>query len=153
MNPRDDQKKRAVLESLLSAYPYAQVMFDRTLPGVVFPERLMVPAQMIEVGYNMNNPIPDLTLDAIGVSGTLSFGGVKAWVLVPWYAIVGLQGAFDPTSLVVWVSPALAAPAAPAGAPNVVALDSRRAPKDMHAVHMRRMRAGAPTTPGGGAAA
>ncbi len=148
-----DQKKRAILESLLSAYPYAQVMFDRTMPGVVFPERLTAPAQMIEVGYNMNNPIPDLTLDAVGVSGTLSFGGVRAWVLVPWYAVVGLQGAFDPTSLVVWVSPALAAPATPAA--NVIALDSRRTPKDMHAVKMRRMRAGAGTAPcdGGGSAA
>lgn len=148
-----DQEKREILESLLSAYPYAQVIFDRGAPGVVFPERLTARAQLIEVGYNMNTPIPDLVLDAVGISGALSFGPIKSWVLVPWYAIIGVMSAFDSASLVCWASPDMSASAAPVVPTNVVALDSHRTPKDLHAVKMRRMRAGAPITPGGGGAA
>ena len=50
------------------------------------------PQLVLQVGLNMPVPIPDLNLDEIGVSCTLSFNRSPFFCYVPWKAIYALVG-------------------------------------------------------------
>ncbi len=64
---------------------------DARIPDVVCPGHLVGKADLVlQVGYNMPNPIPDLHVNEYGVSGTLSFQGRPFECFVPWVAIYGV---------------------------------------------------------------
>lgn len=51
---------------------------------------------MLEFGYVMPIPIPDLALDDHGISGTLSFPGRRPmWCMVPWTCVLEVQLAYE----------------------------------------------------------
>jgi hypothetical protein len=50
---------------------------------------------VLQVGLNMAIPIPDLKVDEVGISCTLSFNRAPFWCRIPWssiYALVGEDG-------------------------------------------------------------
>lgn len=47
------------------------------------------------VGYNMRIPIPDLTCDEAGISGTLVFSGKRERCVLPWSSVFALVGRDD----------------------------------------------------------
>ncbi len=84
--------KRDVARALLlrgSVY----VHLDPTVTEVEVPTWCKDQQQLVlHVGLDMPIPIPDLRVDASGVSGTLSFRRVPFRCVVPWHAIFALTG-------------------------------------------------------------
>jgi stringent starvation protein B len=82
---------RAILES-----SSLHIHLDPRRPGVQVPRRFTGQPQLVlQVGYAMAVPIPDLKVDDHGVSGTLSFDRAPFRCLIPWsaiYALVSEQG-------------------------------------------------------------
>jgi hypothetical protein len=69
------------------------VHLDPRRPGVLVPKWFTGQAQLVlQVGLNMAIPIPDLKVDEIGVSCTLSFNRAGFWCRLPWSAIYALVG-------------------------------------------------------------
>ncbi len=60
--------------------------FDVQLPLRCMQNRHVV----LNVGYDMAKPIPDLQLNEKGMSGTLSFAGTPFFCVVPWECVVAL---------------------------------------------------------------
>jgi stringent starvation protein B len=87
-------KKEVALALLESSSVY--VHLDPRKDGVVVPARFRSGAQLVlQVGYDMPIPIPDLTVGEDALSCTLSFSRVPFHCTVPWsavYAIVGDDG-------------------------------------------------------------
>ena len=75
---------------LLRQCPYIRVHARTDDPGLRAPKYLIEkgPSVAFDIGLNANPPIPDLSVDAEGISGTLSFGGKPFRVVMPWSAIV-----------------------------------------------------------------
>jgi hypothetical protein len=49
-------------------------------------------SEVLEWGFDLPKPIPDLKIDADGLSGTLSFGpGLRMFCFVPWSAVFALS--------------------------------------------------------------
>lgn len=148
--------KQDVLAHMLGAYPLVRVMFDPTHPeiqGLPAPLR-QTACQAIDIGFDLPKTIPDLTVDALGVSATLSFRGAKVWTMLPWQCVFALQPDANPGSGVLWTESvpevlfrralrAKASPPTEPGGATVFDLDSRRSPRDLHACKLRRM--GVPT--------
>lgn len=79
--------KRTVVEDLLTRGPVL-VHFDARRPEVRVPPRFAREAKLVlRFGYALSPPIPDLAVDEVGVSGTLTFGGVPFHCVLPWTAI------------------------------------------------------------------
>lgn len=79
--------KRTVVEDLLTRGPVL-VHFDARRPEVRVPPRFAREAKLVlRFGYALSPPILDLNVDEVGVSGTLTFGGVPFHCLLPWTAI------------------------------------------------------------------
>lgn len=87
--------KHQVAESLLNEGAIF-VHFDPRFDGVVAPLHLKDQPQLVlQFGYGLAVPIPDLFLDEEGISGTLSFQRTPHACFVPWpavFAIVGEDG-------------------------------------------------------------
>ena len=79
--------KRAVAEALLDKGPVL-VHLDARRDTVAVPDRFRREAKLVlRFGYGLSPPIPDLTVDEIGIGGTLVFGGVPFRCVLPWSAI------------------------------------------------------------------
>lgn len=66
----------------------------------LIPARLRSQPQVVlQVGFNMPVPIPDLCVDEQSVSGTLSFKGVSFLCNIPWESVFALVGE-DATGMV-----------------------------------------------------
>jgi stringent starvation protein B len=73
-----------------------QIRFDARRPGVEVPAYLTKNGNVtLQVGHAMAVPIPDLKVDAWGMSGTLSFKRRPFFVKVPWSAVFIVVGAED----------------------------------------------------------
>lgn len=82
--------KRAVADAILAKSPM-RVHLDPRRNGVVVPVHYHEhPSLILELGRNLRVPIPDLVVDDVGVSGTLTFGGEPFHCVVPWGAVFGL---------------------------------------------------------------
>jgi len=69
------------------------IHLDPRVTDVVVPPWLRHQAQLVlQVGYDMPIPIPDLRVDGDGVMGTLSFSRTPFSCVVPWSAVFALVG-------------------------------------------------------------
>lgn len=69
------------------------IHLDPRVPDVLVPPWLRHQAQLVlQVGYDMPIPIPDLRVDDAGVVGTLSFSRTPFSCSVPWNAVFALVG-------------------------------------------------------------
>jgi hypothetical protein len=70
------------------------IHLDPRSAGVVVPEKHRNKPQLVlAVAEKMAVPIPDLKVDAEGISGTLSFNRAPFFCKVPWSAVYGLVSA------------------------------------------------------------
>ena len=87
--------KQEVTERVLVGQS-AMLHIDARRSGIVVPDHLAKDEKLVlQVGYAMAVPIPDLKVDAKGVSGTLSFNRQPFLVRVPWAAVYAVVGAND----------------------------------------------------------
>jgi hypothetical protein len=85
------QKKDVALEVLERSSMF--IHLDPRRPDVVVPRWFAGQPQLVlQVGLNMAIPIPDLKVDDIGISCTLSFSRSPFWCKIPWSAIYALIG-------------------------------------------------------------
>lgn len=85
------EKKHVALALLNSGTVF--VHLDPRKPEVCVPLRLRLQAQVVlQFGFDMPTPIPDMVVGETGISGTLSFKGVPFKVDVPWSAVFALVG-------------------------------------------------------------
>jgi stringent starvation protein B len=90
--PRQPPPKKEVALALLEGSSLF-VHLDPRRPGVLVPKGFTGQHQLVlQVGLNMAIPIPDLKVDDIGVSCTLSFNRSPFWCRLPWSAIYALVG-------------------------------------------------------------
>ena len=69
------------------------VHLDPRLYGVMVPFTLKnQPQVVLQFGYDMPVPIPDMVIDDEGISGTLSFKGEGSYVMIPWSSVFALVG-------------------------------------------------------------
>lgn len=115
--------KREFALSLLEECPSVFVHLDARREGVVVPSQFQKQAQLIlQVGYRMPVPIPDLEVDEAGIRCTLSFGGRARFCRMPWSAVFALIG--ENRRALVWPQDV---------PPEVVAQqNARRAPAGSH---------------------
>ena len=67
------------------------VHLDPRVDGVVVPKWFKKQPQLVlQIGWNMPVPIPDLALDEDGIICTLSFSGSPFFCAMPWNAIYAL---------------------------------------------------------------
>ncbi len=79
--------KRTVVDDLLSRGPVL-VHFDARRGDVQVPQRFArEPKLVLRFGHALSPPIPDLVVDEVGITGTLTFGGVPFHCVLPWPAI------------------------------------------------------------------
>ena len=79
--------KLTVVNDLLSRGPLL-LHFDARRDDVQVPPRFArEPKLVLRFGHALSPPIPDLTVDDHGVSGTLTFGGVPFHCVLPWPAV------------------------------------------------------------------
>lgn len=66
-----------------------RVFFDPRPREVLVPHYLRANNHVVfEFGFDLPKPIPDMRLDAEGISGTLSFGiGLRMFCYVPWSVV------------------------------------------------------------------
>ena len=90
--PRQPPPKKEVALALLEGSSLF-VHLDPRRPGVLVPKGFTGQHQLVlQVGLNMAIPIPDLKVDDVGVSCTLSFNRSPFWCRLPWSAIYALVG-------------------------------------------------------------
>lgn len=124
MDPRGTEKK----ERLLSALNQGMVMvhLDARRPGVMVPQQLRTEAHLrLNLSYRFDPP--DLSVNEWGVRQTLSFGGSRFGVAIPWSALFAITSHATkefwmfledlPPELLQTASPARAPEAAPAPRP------------------------------------
>lgn len=79
-------KQAAVLELLAGGSAF--VVLDPRRPGVEVPEYLRGgPDLVLELGYDMAVPIPDLAVDERGIVATLSFNQAPYRCVIPWASV------------------------------------------------------------------
>jgi len=84
--------KKDVAMALLQG-PSVFIHLDPRKPQVVVPAYFKKQPQLVlQVGLNMQIPIPDLKVDDEGVTCTLSFNRRPFWCKLPWSAIYALVG-------------------------------------------------------------
>ena len=93
--PRQPPPKKEVALALLEESSMF-IHLDPRRADVSVPRGFTGQAQLVlQVGLNMAIPIPDLAVDDVGISCTLSFNRVPFWCRIPWtsiYALVGEDG-------------------------------------------------------------
>ncbi len=73
-----------------------RILLDARRDGVVVPARFRgAPQLILEIGLNMNPPIPDLDTEGDGVRCTLSFAKQPFHCTLPWSSIWALIGKRD----------------------------------------------------------
>lgn len=77
---------------------WVNLHFDPHAPGVRVPKFLIESEERREpstlvlcYGYDMPKRIPDLTVNALGIKATLSFGASWHLTFVPWAAVFGVS--------------------------------------------------------------
>lgn len=92
MDQADLPPKRDVARQLLLRGSVL-VHLDPRRPEVDVPEWLADQAQLVlQIGFDLPIPIPDLRVTAEGVTGTLAFGDATHHCTVPWTAVFALLG-------------------------------------------------------------
>ena len=90
--PRQPPPKKEVALALLEGSSLF-VHLDPRRAGVLVPKWFTGQPQLVlQVGLNMAISIPDLKVDDVGVSCTLSFNRAPFWCRLPWSAIYALVG-------------------------------------------------------------
>jgi hypothetical protein len=90
--PRQPPPKKDVALALLEESSMF-IHLDPRRPDVLVPKGFMGQPQLVlQVGLNMAIPIPDLHIDEVGISCTLSFNRAPFWCRIPWSAIYALVG-------------------------------------------------------------
>lgn len=87
--------KPSAFTELLRTHHSVFVHLDSRQQDVIVPKQLRQPQLRLQLGLNMECPMPDLKSDENGFSATLRFGGTFFHVVVPWsavYVIVGDSG-------------------------------------------------------------
>ena len=85
--------KREFALSLLSECASAFVHLDPRRPGVLVPLQFQKQPQLVlQVGYGMPVPIPDLQVEEDGIACTLSFNRRPHYCFIPWGAVYALIG-------------------------------------------------------------
>jgi hypothetical protein len=88
--PSPAVSKRQMADALLQGSPI-YVHLDSRREDVVVPEEHKGKNQLVlQIGYDLPNPIPDLEISGDGFSGTLSFHHEPFLCRVPWSAVYGL---------------------------------------------------------------
>jgi stringent starvation protein B len=82
--------KREAMDSLL-AQGDVLLQLDPRLEGVSVPPKFLAqPLLVLRIGLEMPIPIPDLEIDDLGITATLSFDRTPHPVVVPWHAVFGM---------------------------------------------------------------
>jgi len=91
MNEEQNQlSKREAMDSLL-AQGDVLLQLDPRLEGVSVPLKFLEqPLLVLRIGLEMPIPIPDLDIDDLGITATLSFDRTPHAVVVPWDAVFGM---------------------------------------------------------------
>jgi hypothetical protein len=90
----EEQLEELELITLLETGLSVLVKINATHPCVVLPGHLSSrDSVVLEIGYNLPVPIPDLTLDDAGITCTLSFNRIPFLCFIPLEAISGFGGA------------------------------------------------------------
>lgn len=94
MNPERPPKQQAFLALLKEGS--TSLHLDARRAGVVVPDAFRQEAHlMLQYGYDLAIPIPDLEVDEYGVRATLSFSRTPHLTVIPWtavYAIASVDG-------------------------------------------------------------
>lgn len=87
--PSMGENMRDQVLDLLARVPVVSLIV-RPRDGATLPARFMDKDHIVlELGYNMPSPIPDLSVSTIGIACTLSFAGEPSVVLLPWSCVLG----------------------------------------------------------------
>lgn len=89
---RSIYSKRDVVSEMLTEGSVLLVI-DGRREDVRVPSISKTAPLVLEYGYNMATPIPDLELSDDGVSATLSFDRAQVPTFVPWTAVIGAMQA------------------------------------------------------------
>lgn len=82
--------KREAMGSLM-AQGDVLLQLDPRLEGVSVPQKFRdQPLLVLRFGHEMPIPIPDLEIDDVGITATLSFDRTPHAVVVPWQAVFGM---------------------------------------------------------------
>lgn len=82
--------KDTMLE-LLASGAYVRVTFDPRHANVNVPPQFRASAELVlEYGYDMPVPIPDLHVGEVGIAATLSFNRQPVPTFVPWVAVTAV---------------------------------------------------------------
>jgi stringent starvation protein B len=112
------------------------VHLDPRAAGVVVPAWFKKQPQLVlQIGLNMPVPIPDLRLDEVGMSCTLSFNRAPFYCVVPWPSVYAMVG--DDGRGMVW----------PENVPPEVAQQAKEPAAARKPTVVRRERLGAPPAP------
>ncbi|MGC4118284.1 MAG: ClpXP protease specificity-enhancing factor SspB [Myxococcales bacterium] len=90
MDARSEEKKRQLERALEKGR--VMIHLDARRPGVIVPERFKADFHL-RLNLSLRFDPPDLTVGEWGVRETLSFGGARFTVAVPWSAIFAITGA------------------------------------------------------------
>jgi stringent starvation protein B len=133
--------KRLVIDELLGKGPVL-IHLDARRSDVAVPERFRGEAKLVlRFGHGLTPPIPDLTVDAHGVSATLTFGGSPFRCVLPWAAIYaavadgeqrGMVWPDDIPEDLLMGAPAEPAPSSPATPPPATSADGGRSKRPSH---------------------
>ena len=83
---------RAVADLFRVGTSWFNVYLNPKVSGVCLPRHLYDGGTvMLQIGDRLAKPIPNLTFDDYGFSGTLSFAGVNHRTLVPWHAVEAME--------------------------------------------------------------
>ena len=82
--------KKTVLKALLNAGSVF-LHIDPRVKGVAVPDYLVAqPSVVLQIGYKLARPIPDLKLSEKGVTATLSFSNIPYHCRMPWNSVFAM---------------------------------------------------------------
>jgi hypothetical protein len=91
-------KKELVLDLLARAHAF--VILDGRAAGVELPDFLRGDAKVVlQLGYHLPVPIPDLAVTDDGITATLSFRRAPHTVRVPWSAVYAIGDGEHPAAV------------------------------------------------------
>ncbi len=103
--PLDDESavlpdKQEFVEELLTEGPVL-VHIDARVEGVCVPPQFGAdPKLVLRFGYGLSPAIVDLEVDEDGIAGTLTFGGVPFYCILPWEALYAAVAEADQRGMV-----------------------------------------------------
>lgn len=101
MRDSASMKHRAITQAL--AETIVGIYVNPQIRGVRLPERLYLePTVVLDLGYNLPVPIPDLRLTEDGFTATLSFARVPYMCVIPWAAVFALVPRNNPAGGLLW---------------------------------------------------